>query len=709
MEAVECGAAALGSVLGFHGRHIPLSELREQCGVNRDGSRASNIVRAARAQGLEASGYQRSAEEALTRTTFPAIAFWRQSHFVVLEGTQGDRVWINDPQGGHRRLSMDEFAKDYSLVILEFKPGSEFERQERSSDLIEGMRSRLSGDRNSVLLIVLLSLLLAAPSMAVPVFTKIFVDNVLVAKSLNWAGPVLGAMLLALVLKYTLTWMQQHYILKLQTKLTLTSSATFMWHVLHLPAKFFSQRYAPEITQRCRLNEILAGTLSAQLATGLLNLLLAVLYLLAMFFFDIWLGLLTLVVIALNAGFVQWMGPSRREEYLRMAQDSAKVEATAMASLQAMETVKAQAMEEDVFSFWAGNHAAAATGAQRLGVISNRMNLAPMLLMGLSGASIIGIGALRVVSGDMTLGELVAFQVLAGMLLGPVMQLAGLGGALQDAAAGMRRLDDVLSHPADIDAGEMMVEQDVVLAEAGHLDGSIELRELTFGYSPLDQPFINDFSLNLAPGARVALVGGSGSGKSTLARIAAGLYQPWKGDVLLGGKPRSQWPAYVLRNGIQMVDQQIVLFAGTVRDNLTLWNPAVSDEDLIRACKDACIYDFVMKLPGGLDGTLVENGRNLSGGQRQCLEIARALAVNPSILILDEATNSLDTLREQTLDTNLRRRGCTCLIVAHRLSTIRDADEIVVMSRGKVVERGTHDDLMSRQGLYQRLIRSEGN
>jgi len=709
MEAVECGAAALGSVLGFHGRHVPLSELREQCGVNRDGSRASNIVRAARSQGLEAAGYQRGAEEVLHQTNLPAIVFWRQSHFVVLEGLQGDKVWINDPRGGHRRLTIAEFAKDYSQVVLEFKPGPEFEAQPRSSDLIEGLKARVVGDQGSVLLIVLLSMLLAAPSMAVPVFTKIFVDNVLVARSLNWAGPVLGAMLLALILKFSLTWMQQHYILKLQTKLTLTSSATFMWHVLHLPAKFFSQRYAPEITQRCRLNEVLAGTLSAQLATGLLNLLLASLYLLAMFFFDVWLGLLTLVIIAMNAGFVQWMGPQRREEYLRMAQDSAKVEATSMASLQAMETIKAQAMEEDVFSFWAGSHAAAMTGAQRLGVISNRMNLMPVFLMGLSGAVIIGVGASQVMSGAMTLGELVAFQVLAGMLLGPVMQLASLGGALQDAAAGMRRLDDVLSHPADVDAREMMVEQDVVLAEAGHLDGSIELKDVTFGYSPLDKPFINDLSLNLAPGARLALVGGSGSGKSTLARIAAGLFAPWSGEVLFGGRPRSAWPPYVLRNGVQMVDQQIVLFEGSVRDNLTLWNPAVSDEDLIRACKDACIYDFVVKLPGGLDGTLVENGRNLSGGQRQCLEIARALAANPSILILDEATNALDTLREQAIDTNLRRRGCTCLIVAHRLSTIRDADEIVVLDCGAVAERGTHDELMSRQGLYQRLIRSEGN
>jgi ATP-binding cassette, subfamily C, bacterial len=708
MEAVECGAASLGSILGYHGLHVPLSQLREECGVNRDGSRAANVIKAARLHDLKGGGFRRDKAALFEKTKFPAIAFWRNSHFLVVEGADEKRVYLNDPVSGHRRVTHEEFERDYSGVVLEFTPGPEFKKGGRPYSLWEGLRERLAGEREAVWLIVGLSLLLVLPSLAIPVFSKIFVDKVLVARHVDWVMPLLFAMFLTLLIRSSLTWIQQHYILKMQTKLTLTSSSSFLWHVLKLPAKFFSQRYAPEITQRCRLNEMVANLLSTQFTTGVLNLFLAGFYVLAMFFYDWMLTLFALLVIGVNGLVLKYTAPLRHDEFMRMAQERGKVDATSMAMLQTMDTIKAQGMEQDVFAFWAGNHAGAVQSTQRLGNLSNLMGLAPVVLTGITSVVILGVGALRVMDGVMTLGELVAFQAFAAMLFGPVNELAMLAGSLQNAGASMRRLDDVLKHPAEADPESLMADQETVMLEASNINGSLELKNITFGYSPLSPPLIEDFSLELAPGARVALVGGSGSGKSTLAKIVAGLYKPWSGEVLIDGRPREEIPQFVLRDALQMVDQQIFLFSGTVRENLTLWDPTVTDAALVRACQDATIYDVVAGLPGGLDGILQENGANLSGGQRQCLEIARALVCDPAILILDEATNSLDTMKELQVDFNIRRRGCTCLIVAHRLSTIRDADEIIVLDNGKVVERGTHESLMARGGQYSRLVSTEG-
>ena len=708
MEAVECGAASLGSILGFHGAHVPLSELREECGVNRDGSRAANVLRAARLHGLEARGFRRDAATLFEMAEYPSIVFWRNCHFLVVEGADERRVYLNDPASGHRRVTHEEFERDYSGVTLQFSPGPDFRRGGRPYRIWDGLKERLSGERDTMWLVVGLSLLLVLPSLAIPVFSKIFVDKVLVARHINWAVPMLFAMGLTLLIRSSLTWIQQHYILKMQTKLTLTSSSSFLWHVLKLPARFFSQRYAPEITQRCRLNEMVARLLSTQFTTGVLNLFLAGFYVLAMFFYDWMLTLFALMVIAVNGIMLKIAAPLRHDEFMRMAQERGKVDATSMAVLQTMDTIKAQGMEDDVFSFWAGNHASAVQSTQRLGALSNIMGLIPTVLTGITSVVILGAGAVRVMNGNMTLGELVAFQAFAAMLLEPVNQLTMLAGSLQDAGASMRRLDDVLKHPAETDAAGLMVDQETVMLESTNINGSLELKDITFGYSPLSQPLIENFSLKLAPGARVALVGGSGSGKSTLAKIVAGLYKPWSGQVLIDGRPREDFPQFVIRDAVQMVDQQIFLFSGTVRENLTLWDPTVADDSLVRACQDAVIYDVVAGLPGGLDGILLENGSNLSGGQRQCLEIARALVCNPAILILDEATNSLDTMKELKVDFNIRGRGCTCLIVAHRLSTIRDADEIIVLDNGQVVERGTHESLMALNGQYRHLVSTEG-
>ncbi len=706
MEAVECGAASLCMVLAYHGRHTPLSELRELCGVNRDGSKASNMIKAARSQGLTARGFRRPAAQALEQTAMPCVAFWRNSHFLVLEGYRGDQVFLNDPAFGHRTVTREEFEADFSGVVLEFEPGPGFERAGREPGFLPGLKRRFAGNQGALALVLGLSLILVAPSLAVPVFSKVYVDKVLVSGYRDWTLPILGAMLLTLALQVCLTWMQQHYILRLQTKLTMVSTTGFIWHVLSLPARFFTQRYAPEITQRCRLNDMLASLLSGQLATSVLNLFLALFYLLALACLDLPLTLPVVAAVALNLAAVRAGGPHRREEYRRLLQESGKADATTTAMLQCMDTVKAQGMEADVFSLWAGYHAGAVDHEQRVGAVSSLMSLAPVFLAGAAQASILGFGAMRILSGAMTLGDLVAYQALALMLLGPVNQLAAMGGTLSDASACLRRLDDVLDHPPDGAGAALPAGDQEVLLGSEEISGELELKDVTFGYSPLDPPLLENFSLRLRPGSRVALVGFSGSGKSTVARLAAGLYRPWNGKVLIDGRPREDYPPFVLKKAVQMVDQNIFLFEGTVRENLTLWDPAQAEETLVKACVDACIFEALASRANGLDTRLEENGKNLSGGQRQCLEIARALAAGPAILILDEATNSLDPVREAAIDFNLRRRGCSCLIVAHRLSTVRDADEIIVMDKGRVLQRGRHDDLMAVAGPYRDLVAS---
>jgi len=707
MEAVECGAAALGSILAFHGRFEPLSQLREACGVNRDGSRAGNIIRAAQRLGLNAQGFKRTAEELFNSSPLPVIAFWQGMHFVVVEGTKGGRVFINDPGMGRYRVTEKEFIDHYSGVVLEFSPGPDFKKKGRPYSFFKALGRRMEGVWAPGILILALSMILVLPSLAVPVFSKIFVDRILIEGLSDWAKPLLMGMGVTLFFTALFSWLQQFIILRLQTRLTITSNARFIWHLLRLPGSFFSQRYAPEITSRCRLNEMLANILSGQFTTAILNLMMALFYLGVMYYYDALLTLFGLLVILVNVAVVRILAPRRHDEFMRMIQETGKTQALMIGALQSIDTIKSQGMEHDTFSFWAASHAGAVNGTQQLGILTTLGSMAPVVMAGVYNTLILGAGALRITQGEMTIGELVAFQVLANMMVVPVGQLSVLGGTIQDASACMKRLDDVLDHEVETTVEDLSVSQDTLLTKNENLTGHLVLDNITFGYSRLDPPLLENFSLTMEPGARVALVGNSGSGKSTIARIVAGLYPPWSGQVLLDNTPRQDIPEFVLKNCVAMVDQNIFLFEGSFRENLTLWDEFIRDEQIIQGCRDAEIYETIIRRPGGLDGHLNENGTNLSGGQRQCLEIARTLVRNPALLILDEASNALDPIREHKIDMNIRQRGCSCLIVAHRLSTIRDADEIIVLDQGKVVQRGTHDKLMGEGGLYRTLITTQ--
>jgi NHLM bacteriocin system ABC transporter, peptidase/ATP-binding protein len=710
MEAVECGAAALGSILAYHGRHVPLEELRLACGVSRDGAKASNIVRAARAHGLVAKGFRKETVAELADLPLPAIVFWNFNHFLVVEGFRSDRVFLNDPATGPRTVPPAEFDESFTGVVLTFERGPDFQPGGARPAALAALRARLRGSEPAVLFVVLVSLALLVPGLLVPAFARGFVDQVLAAGRTDWLAPLLAGLALTAVLRGALTWLQQHALLRLETKLALTASAAFFRHVLRLPVAFFTQRYAGEIGGRVMINDSLAQLLSRELATALLGLLLVTFYALAMLRYSVPLTALGVAIAAINLLVLRQVSRRQADGHQRLLQEQGKLLGATMAGLQTIETLKATGGEAGFFTRWSGTHAKSLNAEQRFGATAHLLNVAPTLLTAVSHATILGTGGWLVIEGRLSVGALVAFQTLMASLLEPVNQLVRLGGTLQTVDGSIKRLDDVLRHPRDPhtrDANATAAPAASPGPRTIKLSGQLELNNVSFGYSRLEPPLIENFSLTLQPGQRIALVGPTGCGKSTVSRLVSGLYEPWSGEVRFDGHLRRDIPAAAFAHSVALVDQDVFLFAGTIRENLTLWDATAPESALIAAAKDACIHDTITARPGGYDSLVEESGRNFSGGQRQRLELARALVNQPTLLLLDEATSALDAQTEHAIDAHLRRRGCACLIIAHRLSTIRDCDEIIVMDRGKIVQRGTHAQLAAQPGLYLELIKEQ--
>lgn len=701
MEAVECGAAALAMVLGYYGRFVQLAKLRIDCGVSRDGSKASNVLKAARLYGLKAKGYSKGLET-LKKMSCPMIVFWEFNHFLVLEGWTEKTVFLNDPAVGHRRLSWEEFSEGFTGVVLAFEPGENFEKGGSLPNPFPMLWSKTVGSRKALLFATLCGLIGVIPGIAQAAFTRIVVDSVIVEMRFAWLRPLLMGMVALTLYKVVLDTLSALFFRRLEMGLSAKLSAEFYRHLMRLPYQFYCQRYVGEVVDRASINGMIVGLLSGRLTSSIIGLMNMFFFGIVLFSYSAELTLIGLFTTLLDFGLLQLVASRRMEANLRIAKQGGKVQAVTIAGIGSIQSIKASGLENSFFETWNGFFAGESNSKLDLALENRWFSVLPTVTKSVTSTVTLLLGGYRVMEGDMSFGTLMAFNALMGQFLGPVTGILGLAMELQMIRGNITRLEDVMDYPEH--DGLRRTRSDKISKDKVRLDGLVECRGLKYGYSPLDKPLIDDFNLVVNPGERVALVGSSGSGKSTLAKVLSGLAEPWEGEILLDGIPRGEVPRDLTVNSMAMIEQNFTLFPGTVRDNLTLWDPTIPEKWLVDACRDACILEDIYALPGGFEADLLEKGSNLSGGQRQRLEIARSLVRNPSILIMDEATSALDPATEAVVMENVRRRGCTVIVVAHRLSTIRDCHQILYLQQGVVKESGTHRELWEAGGAYAKML-----
>jgi NHLM bacteriocin system ABC transporter peptidase/ATP-binding protein len=697
IEAVECGAAALGIILDYFGRRETAPRLRTLCQTGRDGSAAAAILRAARECGLAARAWRCDTEQLRTLNP-PFIVFWEFNHYVVVEGIGRAKVFVNDPAWGRRAVPMAEFDSGFSGVALTFEKGPAFQKGGPRPSAWRSLRRRLHGQSLGLCFVMLSTLALVFPSMVAAVLPKVFFDSMLDEGAAHWLHPTLAVMAVTAVLLGALAVLQQRALARLEANLAVQSASEFFWHLLRLPIAFFGQRHPGDLVETVSANDRVAGLLAGEVATNLVNALLVGVYLVLMYRYDATLTAIVLATAAANAAALHVVARKRSEHSQQIAKGRSRLFGAAVAGMNAIETLKAMGAEGQFFDQWTRQHGELMSAEQRMQTSHIGLSAISPLLSSLGAAAVLVIGGLRIMDGWLTLGMLVAFQTLMAYFLAPFQRLLNLGARLQQIHGDLCRLDDVLDTPIDA-----ALNDDVQGRSELRLRGEIELRDVSFSYAG-QPPLLQAFNLRIRAGSRVALVGRSGSGKSTAAKLLAGLYQPCTGEILLDGIRREELPRDLVTGSISMVDQDIALYSGSVAENIALMDDTLPGDDVIHAARDAAIHGDIVARPGGYSFELQPMGRNLSGGQKQRIDIARALATNPRILILDEATCALDPLTEREVLDNLRRRGCTCIVVAHRLSAIRACDEVVVLEGGRVVEHGTHQELLQREGTYAQLV-----
>ena len=695
METVECGAACLSMILAYYGKWLSLEQLRTDCGVSRDGSNARCIVQAARRHGLDAHGYR--ADISHLEHMAPAIIHWNYNHFVVFKGFDGGLAYINDPGIGSIAVSMEDFNRSYTGVAITASPTDQFKPQGHQTSILHYVRENIRGVSDAFIFTLIMGILTAFAGMLYPLFSQVFMDDIITGKNEEWTVPFFVGMGALVVFHFLLAFLDNVYGRRFSGSMSLKGNTRFLWHALNLPMEFFAQRYVGDIVQRQSLNETITTTLVRILAPYAINILLLIVYVVVMARYSFLLTLMGLMSVALNIYVVRKESELRNNLSRAMEQTEGKFYGITMSCVDNIESIKAAGAERKFFEFWAGYFAR----RNNQEVAFEARSFSPYVFGHVANALVLILGAALILYGDFSIGMLMAFQGFMAEFMRPAMGLMQGSTTVIELRSQMERIDDVIAYPTEKwsdDANE---------AHGAKMGGMFEMKNVTFGYSPTSEPLIKDFSMKVEPGKSIALVGTSGCGKSTIAKLVAGLYEPWSGDILFDGRKRSEISHEEYVNSVAVIDQHVVLFDDTISENLKMWDHSIEDFTMTMACIDSGIRNDIISRPRGFNTKLVKGGGNFSGGQRQRMEIATALAREPILLVMDEATSALDTMAEREVMQNIRQCGASLIVIAHRLSTVRDCDEIIVMDHGQIAERGTHDELMSRDGIYKKLMTND--
>ena len=702
LEALECGAACLCMILAYYNKWIPLEQVREDCGVSRDGSNARNILKAARFYGLDAKGYRYEPEALKEHGSFPCIIHWNFNHFVVLNGFRNGKAYLNDPARGTYSVSMETFDESFTGICLQFEPTDGFVPSGKPKSMLTFAAKRLKGSGAAIAFTVLTGIVAALMGLVQPAFSRVFLDHLLSGSDLAWTKGFLLFLGAFNLIQIVMSALQAVYSLRINGKMAAVGNASYMWKVLKMPMKFFSQRMAGDIQGRQVANASIANSLIGTFAPLLLNTVMMVFYFVVMLRYSVILTIIGLASLTVNALVSRYISKKRINVTRVSMRDSARLSAATVAGIEMIETIKASGAENGYFKKWSGYQASVNTQQVKFLKLNQYLGMIPQFVSALANNVVLFLGVWLTMQGEFTVGMIMAFQGFLASFMSPAMTLVTAGQTLQEMRTQMERVDDVMEYPDD----EVFADSNTA-GEMNKLSGQVELKNIVFGYSPLAEPLIKDFCMTVTPGKSVAIVGTSGCGKSTVSKLIAGLYQPWSGEILFDGKPMKQIPKNVFRGSLAVVDQDIILFEDTIENNIKMWDESIEDFEMILAAYDAQIHEDIMQRPKGYQHKLIEGGKDFSGGQRQRMEIARALAQDPTIVILDEATSALDAKTEYEVVKAIRNRGITSIVIAHRLSTIRSCDEIIVMEHGEIKDRGTHKELMESSRIYRELVSAE--